>query len=570
VTSSITIRHDAGKNLFLVSCPPWLNDFARGIPNRRWNGKDRVWKAPAIRQNARYLLDAVVANKASCDRPTQEALSRALEPPKGIPESFPSWYKFKTEPRPYQRKGLDFLWSRPQGGLFMDMGTGKTKTWIDYACAMRMADRLRKCVVWCPVSIRDQWVEEIGIHAPIPVQSHVVDSSSAFERWFALEHEFPWIIVGIESMSQGKTAIDAAKRFLLSDTRIGVCVDEASKIKSHDAIRSKCIVDMGRMASTRHIATGTPIAHGPMDLYMEFEFLDPQIIGVGDFYSFRNRYAEMGGFEGRQIVGYQNLDELTEIVAPFVFQVRKEDVATDLPPKSYQVRRVQLSADAKALYDRLKKEVEIDVAEGTITVENALTKLLRLNEITSGYYTADSGERDERDRPILRRTAFKTDPKITELLSVLQDTDQSTIIWCAFRNQLERVVAALSAEYGETCLVQFHGGVPKEEREAAKRSFQEGQARFFVGNAATGGLGLNLQKGTLMVYMSNTFNSIDRIQSEDRFYRIGQTQPTTVVDILCAGTYDLDILDNLKMKKDMSTYITECIRERRKLWADKN
>jgi SNF2 family DNA or RNA helicase len=554
----IEVRHVSEKNLFEVTCPPWLNDVARNLPNRRWHGKDRVWRAPAIRANARYLLNLVSDGRIAVSREVQLALSKALEPPAPIRQEFPSWYKFKTTPRPYQVQALHFMWSRPQGGLFMDMGTGKTKTWIDYACAMRMADKLDAGVIVCPVSIRDQWVEEVGLHSPLPMDICILNHEGYnFQRWFDHEHDFPLLICGIESLSAGNAWKDLA-RFVNAYTKLGMNVDEASKIKNHGAIRSQRVVDIGKGAAYRHISTGTPISHGPMDLYMEFEFLDPNIIGVGDFYSFRNRYAVMGGFEGRQIVGYQNLDELIEIVAPFVFQVKKEHVAKDLPPKSYQVRTIKMPAEQRTLYDRVKREVEVELADGAINVDNTLVKLLRLSEITSGYYVTE--KLDEDGNKVRTRHRFKEDPKTLELLNILEDTDQSAIIWCPFRDQLDRVVTALRKEYGPDCLVEFHGGIPKDEREEAKQKFQTGQARFFVGNAATGGLGLNLQRGTLMVYMGNTFNSIDREQSEDRFYRIGQLKPTTVVDILAEKTFDHKVMDNLKMKKDISTYVAEQIR----------
>lgn len=559
-----TIEHDAEKNRFAISCPPWLNDLARNIPNRRWNSANKVWFAPAIRANAKYLMRLIDEGKLAAARPVKEALSAALLPPQPIRETFPAWYKFKTTPRPYQRKALDFLWSRPLGGLFMDMGTGKTKVYIDYICAMRMANNLQAATVLCPVSIRDQWVEEIGIHAPIPINSHVFLDGNSYERWIAEDHEFPVLIAGIESMSQGR-AHEYVDRFLGSFTKMGINIDEASKIKNHDAIRSKKIVSLGKQAITRHISTGTPISHGPMDLFMEFEFIDPNIIGIGDFYSFRNTYAIMGGFEDKQVVGYKNLDELTEIVSPFVFQVKKSEVMLDLPPKSYQTRTVKMSAEQEDLYKKVKREVEIELDGGTITTDNALTKLLRLSEITSGFYTTDYPDATAKGGIRRVKTPFKTDPKIEELLDIIRETDQSTIIWCAFRLQLERVVVALRKEYGHSSVVEFHGGVAKEDREAAKQLFQTRAARFFCGNAATGGLGLNLQTGTLMCYMSNTFNSIDREQSEDRFYREGQKKPTTVIDILAEKSWDYKCVDNLKMKKDIAQYVAECIRTRRSI-----
>ena len=120
-------------------------------------------------------------------------------------------------------------------------------------------------------------------------------------------------------------------------------------IKNHAAQRSKVCVRLGLSAQYKLIMTGTPVANGPMDVFMQFEFLDPNILGVGDFYSFRNRYAIMGGYDDKQVIGYQNMPELIELMSPFVFQVRKSDVLTELPPKVYQVREVEMTEEQRRM-----------------------------------------------------------------------------------------------------------------------------------------------------------------------------------------------------------------------------
>lgn len=100
--------------------------------------------------------------------------------------------------------------------------------------------------------------------------------------------------------------------------------------------------------------TGTPVTKGPEDVYSQFRFLDPYILGYDSFYSFRARYCVMGGYENKQIVSYQYMDELTKSIEGHSFRVLKKD-CLDLPDKIYQRHFVDLSPKQRKLYDSLKK-----------------------------------------------------------------------------------------------------------------------------------------------------------------------------------------------------------------------
>ena len=76
-----------------------------------------------------------------------------------------------------------------------------------------------------------------------------------------------------------------------------------------------------------------------------------------------------------------------------------------------------------------------------------------------------------------------------------------------------------------------------------------------MGNAATGGVGLNMTAAELVVYYSNSFSFTDREQSEDRAHRIGQTRSVTYIDLVAEGTVDEVVIQALKSKKDVSEFI---------------
>lgn len=567
----IEVRYDQDKGRFAIVCPFHLNSLPKSMPNRRWEAKAKHWSAPAIRANVEYLAQkfgpsvAVFTEQARqmvdqsiMKYKSGEAAARSTDP------RFPAWYPFKTKPRAAQLACLNKVYGNKAIALFMDMRTGKTKTVIDLASAMRMENKADRVLIICPLSIRKNWIREIEIHAPFGVDAHLLDTSKPkqFDAWMGNQHDFKWMIVGVESLAAG-SAIRYCERFLISGIKTMAIVDEASKIKTHNATRSVNVVKLGRLAETRVIMTGTPIANGPMDLFMQFEFLDPDIIGMGDFYSFRNQYAVMGGYvndKGKptQIIGYQNLEELTEVIEPFVYQVRKQDVFPDAPPKIYVRREVVMNPAQAALYTQMRREKKVTSGSKELIVQNALEKMLRLQEITSGIVTfMNSPEEIERGGPKFKRETIEgKNPKMEELFACLDEYDGPTIIWCAYVPEILAVTQALRDRYGDDQVVELHGAIPEEQRDInVNVLFQGRKAKYLVANAATGAMGLTMSTAEIEIYMSNTFNYIDREQSEERAFGPDKKNGTVVIDIIASGTVDEHIVEALAQKKDVSEYV---------------
>jgi len=561
--SNVRIEYDVKTSRFHIHSPAWMVDKVRKIPNRRWDSRRRIWTAPVLRANSRHLLDhfdrdaftgvALQVAVASIER-----VSRSVTP-------FPVLYPFKTNPRQYQRTALDRAWGKEMFAFYMDMGTGKTKTALDLMSAHFIDGKVERVLVVTKFSTRRNWEAEIGIHCPVQCDVHVLDTSKAkaFEEWNArTDQGLKFLIVGTESLAAGN-AIKYSMTFVNSALAVAMIVDEAHMIKTHNAVRSKNCVDLGKSARYKIIMTGTPIANGPMDVFMQFEFLDPNIIGIGDFYSFRNRYAIMGGYEDRQIVGYQNMEELIELISPFVYQVRKSDVLTELPPKIYETREVQLNEEQKRLYKEIAKRDRAVSGDRGITVNTVLERMLRLQEIAGGIITYERNPDTYNTAKFEHTRIPGKNPKIDELMSVVEENVCSTIIWCRFIEEIQMITEALVEKYGKDSVVQIYGAIDENTRwDNVSEKFQKGIARFIVGNAATGGVGLNMTAAELVVYYSNSFSFTDREQSEDRAHRIGQTKSVTYIDIVAEGTVDAIVVDALRSKKDVSEFVRTSIASR--------
>jgi SNF2 family DNA or RNA helicase len=359
------------------------------------------------------------------------------------------------------------------------------------------------------------------------------------------------MVVGIESMATGG-ASELVRRFIAENKRIFCVVDESHLIKTHNANRTEKITILGRLCEYRTILTGTPIAASPLDLYSQFRFLDPDITGYSDFYSFKSYYAIMGGYENKQIIGYNNLEGLMREVAPYTFQVNAEEVA-DLPPKIYMTREIQLPQTAMKLYDNIKKHKLIEYNNKELILSNALDRLTRLSLLVNGVMTTGESGTFEYD--------WVSNAKISELMDLIQENPTPTVVWTTGRMELRKTVEALNKAGHATR--EIHGGVKEEDRIIAINDFQNGEVNYLVANTATGGTGIKLSRARMLVYMSNSFKYVDRKQSEERatdFLNPGDS--VCVVDFIALNTVDDQIIQPaLKAKMDVAMYVNDNIRK---------
>lgn len=563
--------HNDGKRL-LVSCPMWANDFVKAFPSRRWASGQRAWVCPLIRKNVEYarelskMAGVVVEPDATA---ALEEFDAKVAKMRVHGWSFPAWFPFKTKPQKHQQLALDKGYPLSAFALFMDMGTGKSFTAIALNSAWRMEGHINAWVIVCKLSLRRNWVNELAKHAAIPYDVYLpyTDKEREFNKWLSTPHDFKVLVVGVESLSAGKMA-SMVERFVAAMGKVSMTVDESSYIAGPKATRSKECVRLGLQCVKRQALTGTPIPDSPLNLFMQFEFLDSNIIGIGDFYAFRNRYAVMGGYkpdpkmkQGIQVIGYQNLEELTQTVAPHVFQVLKSEVY-DLPPKRYKQHFVQMAKKQREIYDRIRKEEEYSHKGKTSTIQTVLELALRLHQVCGGWVGVEQGV-DKKGKRIYKNervVAAKDNPKLKELAEIVADAGKKQgIVWCVYDNEIDDCVALMRG-LGKR-VGQIHGRVPEVDRQPQVDAFERGEIDWIVGNAATGGMGYTMNAASVVVFYNNTFKLVDRQQAEDRAHRYGQDKSVLFIDIIMEKSTDIPILRALANKQDLAHFIRDRIAE---------
>lgn len=577
---NIKVDYDSISERFIIQCPFWANDALNGLSGKRWLRAKSGWGITLTRRNVEHIAAQFRdTGLAAFSERAHDALDAALLKLNSMKVSggFPAWYPFKRPPRKHQLACLNKWYGQKGFACFMDRGTGKTFTTISILCALRMEDKIDAVIVVCKLSGRRNWEEEWEQDGTIPASFHFPDTSKKkeFKRWMTTPHDLKVMVVGAESLSAGSMAT-MMREFAMAHTKVAMVIDEAHMMSNHKAKRTLECIGMKNITEYRGILTGTPISTGPMNLYSQFEFLDSDIIGIGDYFSFRNRYAVMGGYRdpktGRpmQIVGYQNIDELTATVAPYVFECRKSEVL-DLPPKVFKKSYIELTKEQRVLYDKIKKEQSYEWAGKEVTCENVLGVALRLHQVCGGYVTTyeevqGPNGKIKRVPQVHEIVSWDKNPKVLDMLDYAAD-EKPMIVWCAYRPEIEACVTALREKFPHLVTREIHGGISEADRNRAKDEFQSGKCTFLVGNTATGGASLTLTACETMYYFNNTEKMIDREQSEDRAHRDGLTHSVLYVDSIAEKTVDVTIMKSLGLKVNLSDYIRDNIASASRLLA---
>ncbi len=442
---------------------------------------------------------------------------------------------FTTEPMEHQQRAIDKLINTKVGALYMDMGTGKTRTAFGLAIPRKL-DAKVECILWlCPVSVKRTIADEVEKHLQ-GVDCELVETSG-IKSWDADIY-----VAGIESLSNS-LSLNFVLLELAEKRRCFTVVDESSLVKNHLAKRTRAIWRLGERSKYKLILSGTPISNNEQDLYSQWYFLDQRILGYSSFYSFAANHLEYDSRIPGRVVRAHNVEHLVNKMAPFVYQVRKDE-CLELPPKSYSKRYCRMAEVQYWEYENGKThffdimERYDDWSRDVSTIVFRLFSLLQ--RVTSGK-TWDW--KDLFDNPL-------ENPRVQLLLETIVDLpkDSKVIIWCKYTHEIEMISEVLAQAGYESA--KLYGELTVKERDEELEKFRK-EADVLVANKRCGAFGLNLQHANYAIYYSNDFSWDTRAQSEDRIHRTGQTENVHIIDLICENTIDERIYTSLMNKEGL-------------------
>lgn len=431
--------------------------------------------------------------------------------------------RLTTELYPYQQDAVDKLSRVKVGALYMDMGTGKTRTALELIHRRLEAGKVRQVLWMCPFSVSRDLPELLSEHV------------EGFEGKIR--------IAGIESLS-GSLRIYGE---LLEYTRAAptyLVVDESLLVKNPFAYRTERVIRIAQQCPYRLILNGTPISKNAADLFAQWYVLDWRILGYQSYYSFSANHLEMDPDRPGRVTRVLNTDYLARKISPYTFQCSKSDVL-DLPKKLPHDQPFYLTAEQEAHYGDVENILLEQVQE---LRPNTIYRLFSsLQAVASGFRLEFSS-----DLHHSRSVPFFEDPLENPRIQELIDTlgvfpEDQAVIYCRYTQEIMDILAVL----GDRAL-PFYGEMPVKARQSNKTAFKAGTCQYLVANKSCAQFGLNLQFCHREVFYNNDWDWGTRAQAEDRLHRVGQRQDVDIYDIYAYGTLDLTILRCLAKKERLS------------------
>lgn len=446
----------------------------------------------------------------------------------------------------HQLEAYHFAAPRSAAMLAMDMGTGKTKVAVDLA----MNSGVEMTLVLCPKSVLGVWRREIAKHWNTTELDEptvlVLDKGTTVAKAAQLD-----VMLNYRNIGQAFVVVNyetawrepLASKLLKADFGL-VIGDESHRIKAPGGKASRFMQKLGLTARKRLCLTGTPMPHSPLDLYGQFRFLKPEVFGTS-FARFRSRYAICSEQFPSQVRKWINQEDLQAKFHANSF-ICSADEVLDLPEATHNDRFCQLDPKTMRVYRDLEKNLIAEVEAGTIVAANALTKLLRLQQCTSGFVTG----RDDRDEQFAEHLGFE---KLNLLCDLLEDINRPVVVFCRFRRDLdavESVAARMGRRYGELSgrrrdAINDHSCM-SEEVDVAGVQIQ------------SGGVGIDLTRANYAFYYSIGYNLGDYLQSLARLHRPGQKHPVFFYHLIAEGTVDEIVYKALAKRQEViNTVINE-------------
>lgn len=453
----------------------------------------------------------------------------------------------------HQNDAVNFTLSRGgNAAILHECGLGKTRTAIEIFKRLRVQNPKLKMMVIAPLSLLNAaWEADIAKFSNLTAQD--------LHDNFMISEKHDVYLVNFETLiSDKKTCI--LERFI-RNYDIFCVVDESSRMKNHKAKTTKTLLKLCQFFKYRVVMSGTPAPNGEYEYYAQMEFVKPGLLHPS-FYAFRNTFfhlerngqklIQQGQFMTRSMAreifskGWKyaitpaSRENLMKRIAPICHWAKKDE-CLDLPEQVDEIRTVELTAKQRVIYNEMKRQLITEIQGKEIVAQAALTKLMKLREIVSGFAMDAEGNAYD----------IGESPKIAELLNFAEEAgNQPIIIWANFHWEIRKIREALSPLGRVVTLFS-----ETENRNESIKDFQEGRARFLVAHPRSAAHGLTFINCSTQVFFSLDWSYEAHEQARARIHRAGQKKSCLYIYLIANETIDQQILEALQKKEDAQTLI---------------
>jgi len=542
----LTLRYSKARQAVLVAFAydREVVQYLQRFPGARWLKSMKLWAIPATPVAVGSLIedfDGHVRVDSESDALADEF--RVLREPYLGPLPPKKIDGVKTLLWEHQRKAVQWLTTHPAALLDMEMGTGKSLT----ALAAMQHLGLKRVLILCPSSVLNVWNGQTGRHLErrgvcmVADRRHLVARRVKSIKQF-MEHA-PHLRIGVLNY-ESVPYMDSSLEHVPWDA---IVADECHKLKAPTGRISKAVARFGLLAKRRWGMTGTPLPHGPMDIYGQYRFLDAGIFGTS-VSKFRRRHLIMGGYGNYEVRGIQNEIDFQRRINLLRLHVGEE--VLDLP-KSLDIEMpVTLSsAEAKA-YERMEASFVADVKSGVVVASTALVRMLMMQELTGGWI------RDPDSGGLYQQGTAKA-----EVLSeILDGVNGKVVVFCRFRADLR------AAEDAANQLGLPYGEISGKRKDISPTGTWPDGVEVLGVQIQSGGLGVDLSRAHHAVFYSLGFSLGDFRQARKRLDRPGQTQAVRfyhLVAVLPDGgqTIDAHVYEALRNRQAVVDRLLQTYKE---------
>ena len=482
------------------------------------------------------------------------------------PEShaqLPSGFVFTTKPYKHQMEGVLYGLEHESFLLGDDQGLGKTKEIIDLAMCRKQTDGLKHCLIICGINgNKYNWADEVKIHSREdswilgtrftkrpPIKMIEGSTKDKMEDLNNIPHQFFWI-TNIETLRGGsfkeKQGKRTVTRFPIAEKIQELCdrgiigmiaFDEAHKAKNPDSQQGKALLSID-CKGPKIPMSGTFVLNNPLDLYLPLKWAGFE---THSFYAYKQHYCTMGGFGGKEIVGYKNLDELRSMVSKVMLRRVKGDVL-DLPPKVHTIEWVDAYPEQKSLYKDVRDQVRDNIDKVKVHPD-PLSEMLRLRQVT-GYPGILSS-------PVTK--SAKMD-RMEELVEEEVAVGGKAIIFSNW-SEMTNVIRHKLKKYNPAYITGEVGSVQRMEEEDRFQNYPN--CEVMIGTIGALGTGFTLTAAQLVIFVDEPWNRGIKDQAEDRAHRIGTRGTVRVVTILTRDTVDEGVYNLVQKKGKMADLLVD-------------
>ncbi len=522
-----------------VRAPFSFKDTLKGIAGAMWDKEVKAWTYPATSAAAGNLMaalpdlegdaafEALIAQAGRAERAQAYKTASELPPIPGL----------RTQAWLHQRQAYWYVEDLPAAMLAMGMGTGKSLVGV----ATAVNTDAKAILVLCPKSVISAWERQFAVHPIEPISTVTLGGGAGST---AKKRDAAIAALALQQRLGRPIAIilnyESAWREPMSDWLLKqpwdlLIIDESHKLKAPGGVASRFVSKLARRAKKRLALTGTPMPHNPADIYAQYRALDPGIYGTS-FQKFKFRYFDEDPFGGRLTVKPSMEDELNEKFHSIAYRVSAD--VLDLPEAVHVYRTFALSSASAKAYKELAGAFYAEIGGGTVTASNALVKLLRLQQVTSGYVRDDDGQDREVDMG-----------KRDLLADVLDDLaeHEPVVVFARFQHDLDSI-HEVAAKLGRTSS-ELSG------RRNDLAAWQAGETDIIAVQIQAGGVGIDLSRAHYGIYYSLGFSLGDYDQSLARIRRPtadgSKPEGYAYVHLLAEGTVDEKVYRALQERRDV-------------------